>query len=154
MDYEINGIKVKVTYDMVEDPEDLDDEIDTSYIFNKYEDKIIKLFPNEHQRFTEQFDNEDTEYDDFLNYLEQECNYSLKEIINDVYKEYYNTNNCKYTLVEYDDVGLYIEYKETVEIELDKRFIDREELKDKINEIDIWNKNGLKVKKEILELLK
>lgn len=38
--------------------------------------------------------------------------------------------------------------------ELDKRFIDREELKDKINEIDIWNKNGLKVKKEILELLK
>lgn len=29
-----------------------------------------------------------------------------------------------------------------------------EELKDKINEIDIWNKNGLKVKKEILELLK
>jgi hypothetical protein len=30
----------------------------------------------------------------------------------------------------------------------------KEELKDKINEIDIWNKNGLKVKKEILELLK
>lgn len=40
------------------------------------------------------------------------------------------------------------------ENELDKRFIDRKELKDKINEIDIWNKNGLKVKKEILELLK
>ena len=37
---------------------------------------------------------------------------------------------------------------------MDKRFIDREELKDKINDIDIWNKNGLKVKKEILELLK
>ena len=30
----------------------------------------------------------------------------------------------------------------------------KEELKDKINEIDIWNKNGLTVKKEILELLK
>jgi hypothetical protein len=29
----------------------------------------------------------------------------------------------------------------------------KEELKDKINEIDIWNKNGLKVKKEILELI-
>lgn len=39
-------------------------------------------------------------------------------------------------------------------VDLDKRFIDREELKEKINEIDIWNKNGLKVKKEILELLK
>jgi hypothetical protein len=38
--------------------------------------------------------------------------------------------------------------------DMDKRFIDREELKDKINEIDIWNKNGLKVKKEILGLLK
>ena len=37
--------------------------------------------------------------------------------------------------------------------DMDKRFIDREELRDKINEIDIWNKNGLKVKKEILELI-
>jgi hypothetical protein len=33
-------------------------------------------------------------------------------------------------------------------------YIKKEELKDKINKIDIWNKNGLKVKKEILELLK
>lgn len=30
----------------------------------------------------------------------------------------------------------------------------KKELKYKINEIDIWNKNGLKVKKEILKLLK
>jgi len=37
---------------------------------------------------------------------------------------------------------------------LDKRFIDKVELKDKINKIDIWHKNGLQLKKEILELLK
>lgn len=37
--------------------------------------------------------------------------------------------------------------------ELDKRFIDREELKEKINDIDIWHKNGLQLKKEILELI-
>lgn len=30
----------------------------------------------------------------------------------------------------------------------------KEELKDKINDIDIWHKNGLQLKKEILELLK
>lgn len=30
----------------------------------------------------------------------------------------------------------------------------KEELKDKINEIDIWHKNGLQLKKEILRLLK
>jgi hypothetical protein len=43
---------------------------------------------------------------------------------------------------------------DSVADELDNKFINREELKEKINEIDIWNKNGLKVKKEILELLK
>lgn len=30
----------------------------------------------------------------------------------------------------------------------------KEELKDKISEIDIWHKNGLQLKKEILEMLK
>ena len=30
----------------------------------------------------------------------------------------------------------------------------KEELKDKINDIDIWHKNGLQLKKEILRLLK
>lgn len=30
----------------------------------------------------------------------------------------------------------------------------KEELKEKINDIDIWHKNGLQLKKEILELLK
>lgn len=38
--------------------------------------------------------------------------------------------------------------------ELDAKFIDREEFRKKINDIDIWHKNGLKLKKEILELLK
>jgi len=37
---------------------------------------------------------------------------------------------------------------------LDNRFIDKEELKDKIQDIDIWHKNGLQLKKEILEMLK
>lgn len=37
---------------------------------------------------------------------------------------------------------------------LDNNFIDQEELRKKINDIDIWHKNGLQLKKEILELLK
>jgi hypothetical protein len=59
-------------------------------------------------------------------------------------------------LLEYNEFGEDIstyKFNRKQEKELDKRFIDREELKDKINEIDIWNKNGLKVKKEILELI-
>ena len=48
-------------------------------------------------------------------------------------------------------------YRDVLKIQkLEKDAVDKykKELKDKINEIDIWNKNGLKVKKEILGLLK
>lgn len=37
---------------------------------------------------------------------------------------------------------------------VNEEFISKEELKDKINDIDIWHKNGLQLKKEILELVK
>jgi hypothetical protein len=60
-------------------------------------------------------------------------------------------------LLEYNEFGENIstyKFNRKQEKELDKRFIDREELKDKINDIDIWHKNGLQLKKEILELLK
>ena len=67
--------------------------------------------------------------------------------------EYINTK-LRYPMFTQKDFFKQIkEYDINLE-KMDKRFIDREELKDKINEIDIWNKNGLKVKKEILELLK
>jgi hypothetical protein len=75
-------------------------------------------------------------------------------LVNDIYgtiDTYFKLGNSQYRFLE-EDLEL-VQTSEQIAVEKAlKEF--KEELKDKINEIDIWNKNGLKVKKEVLELLK
>lgn len=71
-----------------------------------------------------------------------------KELIKDRKTDYMKLKGINKFIIDEFEKTLFKTYEN-----LDKRFIDRKELKNKINEIDIWNKNGLKVKKEILELI-